>query len=38
MLTKEEERLISLINEQDLLSFLQSLVRSNSENPPGNEK
>ncbi len=38
MLTKEEEKIISMINEQDLLRFLQSLVRSNSENPPGNEK
>ncbi|UCF96909.1 MAG: M20 family metallopeptidase [Spirochaetaceae bacterium] len=33
-----EKELLSKIDEDELISFLQKLVRSNSENPPGNER
>lgn len=38
MLSKKEEDVLSLINEQEMIDFLVSLIRINSENPPGNEK
>lgn len=34
----EAERIFELIDEEDAVSFLQTLVRVNSVNPPGSEK
>jgi acetylornithine deacetylase/succinyl-diaminopimelate desuccinylase family protein len=34
----EQKELLSQLKESELTSFLQRLVRSNSENPPGNER
>lgn len=33
----EERHIIESIDEQEIIAFLQTLVRTNSENPPGNE-
>ncbi|WP_256757932.1 M20 family metallopeptidase [Cohnella sp. WQ 127256] len=37
MLTREENELLQSIDEAELIGFLQALVRTNSENPPGRE-
>lgn len=38
MLTDTEQKILDQIDSRELTAFLQALVRSNSENPPGNEK
>ncbi len=38
MLSETEAEILNQIDPDELITFLQSLVRSNSENPPGNEK
>lgn len=38
MLTKTEQELITNIDTEEVVSFLQKLVQTNSENPPGNEE
>lgn len=38
MLTKEQQRVLSCLDEKGLIHFLQRLVQTNSENPPGNEQ
>ncbi|SFG70405.1 M20 family metallopeptidase [Sporolactobacillus nakayamae] len=38
MLTKEQQQVLSCLDEKGLIRFLQRLVQTNSENPPGNEQ
>ncbi|MCO7125284.1 M20 family metallopeptidase [Sporolactobacillus shoreicorticis] len=38
MLTKEQQHVLSCLDEKGLIRFLQRLVQTNSENPPGNEQ
>jgi succinyl-diaminopimelate desuccinylase len=38
MLTREQKRVLSCHDEKGLIRFLQRLVQTNSENPPGNEQ
>ena len=38
MLTEIEKHIINQINVDEMTAFLQQLVQTNSENPPGNEK
>lgn len=37
-LTETERKILEHIDPDEMIAFLQTLVRSNSENPPGNEK
>ncbi len=37
MLSSAEEHMLEQINDQEIIDFLQTLVQTNSENPPGNE-
>jgi len=38
LLTDTEKKILGHIEPDEMIAFLQALVRSNSENPPGNEK
>ena len=38
MLSTTEHEILKQIDEKEIIGFLQKLVCSNSENPPGNEK